>query len=86
MSSTTTHFTKIFPKRADITGSPEQAFHMLGDRTPYYNTSPEVSPLVPSQPLGLLTLGVLYSTSTHPRSIMILEEIQSALSATHLTR
>jgi hypothetical protein len=67
MSSTTTHFTKIFPKRADITGSPEQAFHMLGDRTPYYNTSPEASPLVPLQPLGLLTLGVLYSTSTHPR-------------------
>ena len=64
MSSTTTHITKIFPKRADVTGSPEHAFHMLGDRTPYYNTSSEASPLVP---LGLLTLGVLYSTSTHPR-------------------
>jgi hypothetical protein len=36
MSSTATHFTKIFPKRADITGSPKQAFQMLGDRTPYY--------------------------------------------------
>jgi len=31
MSSTATQFTKIFPKREDITGSPEQAFHMLGD-------------------------------------------------------
>jgi hypothetical protein len=36
MSSTPTHFTKIFPKRADITGSPEQAFHMLGNRDNYY--------------------------------------------------
>ncbi len=36
MSSTTTHFTKIFPKRADITGSPEQAFHMLENRDKYY--------------------------------------------------
>jgi hypothetical protein len=36
MSSTATHFTKIFPKRADITGSPEQAFHMLGNRGNYY--------------------------------------------------
>jgi hypothetical protein len=36
MSSTKTHFTKIFPKRGDITGSPKQAFHMLGDRTLYY--------------------------------------------------
>ena len=36
MSSTATHFTKSFPKRADITGSPEQAFHMLDNRDKYY--------------------------------------------------
>ncbi len=36
MSSTTTHFTKSFPKRADITGSPKQAFHMLDNRHKYY--------------------------------------------------
>ncbi len=36
MSSTMTHFTKSFPKRADITGSPEQAFHMLDNRDKYY--------------------------------------------------
>ncbi len=36
MSSTATHFTKTFPKRADITGSPEQAFHMLNDRDKYH--------------------------------------------------
>ncbi len=36
MSSTTTHFTKSFPKRADITGSPKQAFHMLDIRDKYY--------------------------------------------------
>jgi hypothetical protein len=36
MSSTTTHFTKSFPKRADITGSPVQAFHMLYNRDKYY--------------------------------------------------
>ena len=36
MSSTVTHFTKSFPKWADITGSPEQAFHMLDDRDKYY--------------------------------------------------
>jgi hypothetical protein len=36
MSSTTTHFTKSFPKRGDITGSPEQAFHMLDNRDKYY--------------------------------------------------
>jgi hypothetical protein len=36
MSSTTTHFTKSFPKQADITGSPEQAFHMLDNRDKYY--------------------------------------------------
>ncbi len=36
MSSTTTHFTKIFPKQADITGSPKQAFHMLENSNKYY--------------------------------------------------
>ena len=36
MFSTATHFTKTFPKRADITGSPEQAFHMLENRDKYY--------------------------------------------------
>ena len=36
MSSTATHFTKIFPKRADITGSPEQAFHMQENRDKYF--------------------------------------------------
>ena len=36
MSSTATHFTKTFPKRADITGSPEQGFHMLENRDNYY--------------------------------------------------
>jgi hypothetical protein len=36
MSSTMTHFTKSFPKWADITGSPKQAFHMLDDRDKYY--------------------------------------------------
>jgi hypothetical protein len=36
MTSTTTHFTKSFPKRADMTGSPKQAFHMLDNRNKYY--------------------------------------------------
>ncbi len=36
MSSTATHFTKSFPKRADITRSPEQAFHMLDNHNKYY--------------------------------------------------
>ncbi len=36
MASTATHFTKTFPKRVDITGSPEQAFHMLENRDKYY--------------------------------------------------
>ncbi len=37
MSSTTaTHFTKIFPKRVDITGSPGQAFHMQDNRDKYF--------------------------------------------------
>jgi hypothetical protein len=36
MSSTATHFTKSFSKRADSTGSPEQAFHMLDTRDKYY--------------------------------------------------
>jgi hypothetical protein len=36
MSSTATHFTKSFPKQADITGSPEQAFHMLDNCDKYY--------------------------------------------------
>ncbi len=36
MPSTATHFTKYFPKRADITGSPKQAFHMLDNRDKYY--------------------------------------------------
>ncbi len=37
MSSTTaTHFTKIFPKQADITGSPGQAFHMQENRDKYF--------------------------------------------------
>jgi hypothetical protein len=35
MSSTMTHFTKSFPKRADITGSPKQAFHMLDNCDKY---------------------------------------------------
>ena len=36
MSSTATHFTKIFSKRMDITGSPEQAFHMQDNRGKYF--------------------------------------------------
>ena len=36
MSSNATHFTKIFPKRADITGSPAQAFHMQDNRDKYF--------------------------------------------------
>jgi hypothetical protein len=35
MSSTVTHFTKSFPKWADITGSPEQAFNMQDSREKY---------------------------------------------------
>ncbi len=35
MSSTVTHFTKSFPKRADITGSPKQAFNMQDSREKY---------------------------------------------------
>jgi len=35
MTNTATHFTKSSPKRADITGSPEQAFNMQFKRTPY---------------------------------------------------
>ncbi len=35
MSSTVTHFTKSFPKRVDITGSPEQAFNMQDSREKY---------------------------------------------------
>jgi hypothetical protein len=31
-----THFIKSFPKRADITESPKQAFHMLDNRDKYY--------------------------------------------------
>ncbi len=36
MSSTATHFTKIFLKRTDITGSPEQAFHMQDNHDKYF--------------------------------------------------
>jgi hypothetical protein len=37
MSSTTaTYFTKIFPKRVDITESPGQAFHMQDNRHKYF--------------------------------------------------
>ena len=86
MSSTATHFTKIFPKRADITGSPNQAFHMLGDRAPYYKYLTGGVSAGTIAAFGTIDPGVLSNTSTHPRSIMILEEIQSALSATHLTR
>ncbi len=32
MFSTVTHFTKSFPKQADITGSPKQAFNMQDSR------------------------------------------------------
>jgi hypothetical protein len=36
MSSIATYFTKSFPKRADITGSPPQAFHMLDSCDEYF--------------------------------------------------
>ncbi len=35
MSSIVTHFTKFFPKQADITGSPKQAFNMQDSREKY---------------------------------------------------
>jgi hypothetical protein len=35
MSSTVTHFTKSFPKQADITGSLEQAFNMQDSHEKY---------------------------------------------------
>ncbi len=36
MSSIVTHFTKSFPKWADIMGSPPHAFHMLDSRKEYF--------------------------------------------------
>jgi hypothetical protein len=36
MSSTATHFTKNFPKRVDIMGSPDQVFHMQENRDKYF--------------------------------------------------
>ena len=35
-STTVTHFTMIFPKRANIAGSPEQAFRVLENHDKYY--------------------------------------------------
>jgi len=58
MSSNATHFTKIFPKRADITGSPTQAFYMQDSRNKYFKYL-------------IVPLEVLSNTSTHPRSVMI---------------
>ncbi len=37
MTSTTSYFTKSFPKRGDITGSPDQAFNTSSTRKGYYN-------------------------------------------------
>jgi hypothetical protein len=76
MSSTATHFTKTLPKRADITGSPEQAFHMQENRDKYFKYLIGGISARPLRPLGLLPLGVLFNTSTHLRFITILEELQ----------
>ena len=35
MTSTAAYFTKSIPKRADITGSPKQAYHMQDTRNKY---------------------------------------------------
>ncbi len=78
MSSTATHFNKSIPKWADITGSPEQAFHMLDNRDKYYKyLLGGISAGTIMALLELLPLVVVSNTSTQPRSTMILEESQS---------
>jgi hypothetical protein len=77
MSSTTTNFTKSFPKQADITGSPEQAFHMLNNRDKYYKYLLGGISAGTIVALGTIALVVVSNTSTRPRSTMILEESQS---------
>ncbi len=77
MSSTTTHFTKSFPKQADITGSPEQAFHMLDNRDKYYKYLLGGISAGPIVALGTIALGAVFNTSTRPRSTTILEGSQS---------
>ena len=87
MSSTATHFTKSFPKRADITGSPEQAFHMLDNHDKYYKYLVGCISAGTIVALGTIApLVVVSNTSTHPRSTMILEESQSVSLAPRLIR
>ena len=72
MSSNATHFTKIFPKWVDITGSPAQAFYMQDSRDKYFKyliggisagTIAAIGTIAPG--------GTFQYLSTHPRSVMI---------------
>ncbi len=76
MSSTMTHFTKSFPKQADITGSPEQAFHMLDNHNKYYKYLLEGISAGTIMALGTIAPGGSFNTSACPRSTTILEGSQ----------
>ncbi len=86
LSSTTTHFTKSFPKQADITGSPKQAFHVLNNCDKYYKYLLGGISAGTIAALGTIAPGGSFNTSTRPRSTTILEESQSVLLAPRLIR
>ncbi len=85
MSSTTTHFTKSFPKQADITGSPKHAFHMLDNRDKYCKYLLGGISAGTIAALGTIAPGGSFNTSTCPKSTMILEGSQLVLLVPRLT-
>ena len=86
MSSTATHVTKIFPKRVDITGSPKQAFHMQDNRDKYFKYLIGGISAGTIAAIGTIAPGGTFQYLYAPQALMTLEENQSALSATRLTR
>ena len=78
MSSTATHFTKSFPKRAYITGLPKQAFHMQDSRKKYLQYILGGIAAIALRPLDQLPPVLRSNTSTRPRFTTILEGSQLA--------
>jgi hypothetical protein len=86
MISTAAYFTKSFPKRAEITGLPKQAYHMQDTRNKYLQYV-----------LGRITAGTIAALGTIASSVTFQylyapqihhdrEESQWVLSAFRLTR
>jgi hypothetical protein len=85
MSTTATHYTKLYPKQGNLTGSPDKAYNLLAAKT--LTISLEVLVLAPSPPWELLPrVPTTFPKSMPPKFIPTSAETSWILLETHPIR